>query len=362
MNFRPFLVARAIVVLGAVWFPSLASAQGTGTALVGHAPALNGGTLDGSLQQIFAENVTLNGGVTVTGDLLVPGTPAVRLNGRPVYGGTLDGPGGAAPSAYQVTLNGNVSLRHVVRRSTAPALPTVTAPPISNGTRTVTINSAGQSAGDFATLRHLTLNGNVGQFAIPPGTYGDFTANAGSGFTLGIAGATEASVYNVRQLTLNGPAQLQVLGPVVLNVANGFAANGTLGNSAHPSRLTLNFYSGGVTLNGGCSLHGHVNAPSGSVVINGNSQLIGGVVADRLVLNGGGLFRLQVAPLLNQPPIAAAQSILTNEDIAKPVMLSGTDADGHPLVFAVTTPPLHGALSGTAPALVYTPFANYNGS
>jgi len=73
----------------------------------------------------------------------------------------------------------------------AGALPTVSAPPSPAGTRTVAIDSPGQSTGDFATLRDLTLNGNVGQFSIPAGTYGDFIANSGSGFTLGVAGATQ---------------------------------------------------------------------------------------------------------------------------------------------------------------------------
>ena len=53
-----------------------------GIALVRHAPEISG-TVDGSVQQLLGEGVTLSGGATVTGDLLVPGTPAVRLNGKP---------------------------------------------------------------------------------------------------------------------------------------------------------------------------------------------------------------------------------------------------------------------------------------
>ena len=71
------------------------------------------------------------------------------------------------------------------------ALPTVATPSIPMGTRDVTVNSSGQSVGSFATLRNLTLNGNVGMVTVPPGAYGTLTTNGGSGLTLGTAGATQ---------------------------------------------------------------------------------------------------------------------------------------------------------------------------
>jgi hypothetical protein len=92
-----------------------------GTALVRHAPTLNG-SVDGSIQQMTAENTTLNSGASVTGDLLVPGSPTVQLNGSVNYGGTLDSTGAATPTNYTITLNSGVALRHVVRRTNAVAL------------------------------------------------------------------------------------------------------------------------------------------------------------------------------------------------------------------------------------------------
>lgn len=332
MNVSRVLSVRAVCVAAVLLIPSQALAQTAGTALVRHAPAFNNGTVDGSVQQLLPESVTLNGGVVLTGDLLVPGLPTVRLNGKPAYTGTVDGTGSASPSSHQVTINGNVSLRHVVRRTDAVTLPVVSAPPAPAGTRTVTINAPGQSAGDFATLRHLTLNGNAGQCAIPPGTYGDFTANGGSGFTLGVAGGTQPAVYHFQRLTLNGPAQLQVAGPVIVNVANGFAANGTLGTAAMPSRLTLNVSSGGVTLNGGCNVYGYVNAPNSTVTLNGNSQLIGRLACDRLTINGGGMLRLVEAPPANQPPSVAIASPANGATFTAPAALTlvaaATDSDG----------------------------------
>lgn len=258
------------------------------TALVHHAPDLNGG-LDGSLQVLSGENLTLNGNAWISGDILVSGTPTIRLNGHPTFAGAVDGTGSATPSNYQVMLNGGAVVRYIVRRINPVPMPTVSAPPAPTGTRNVALNSAGQSPGDFATLRNLTLNGNVGDVAIPAGTYGSFIVNGNSSLVLGVAVATTPSVYNLQGLTLNGNGRLKILGPVVVNLAGGVTFNGNLGATGHSDWLTLNVASGGVMLNGNGIAHAVVVAPNGTVTINGNSTLNGTVTADRLTINGNGL-------------------------------------------------------------------------
>jgi endo-1,4-beta-xylanase len=257
----------------------------TTTAVVRHAPSLNG-TLTGSIQVLAAESVTLNGSARVTGDLLVPGTPTIRLNGHPSYGGTVDGTGDESPSGHIVTLNGNAALRHVVRRTDAVTVPAVPVPPDPEGTRDVVLNSPGQSPGDFATLRNLTLNGNAGAVAVPPGTYGSFTGNGGTAFVLGVAGSSQPAVYNLQGLTLNGGSRLEVAGPVVVNVGSGVTVNGGGGAAGNPRWLRLNIAGGGFTVNGSAAVSAFVVAPAGQAVLNG--ALTGGLVADRLVINGGG--------------------------------------------------------------------------
>ncbi len=262
----------------------------TVTALVRRAPSLNGG-LDGSLQLAEPGNVTLGGNAWISGDLLTPGTPTVRLNGAALYGSTLNAGGAADPASYVVTLNGNTALRHVMRRVDATPFPVIPAPPAPAGTRNVSINAAGQSPGDFATLRNLTLNGNAGDLAVPPGTYGAFTVNGSSRLILGITGAVESSVYNLQSLTLNGASRLVLSGPVVLKLAQGTGVSGSINESGSPDWLELEVAAGGVTLNGGVVLNGYVVAPDGTVTINGGTVLSGGIIADQLVINGSG--RLQ---------------------------------------------------------------------
>ncbi|HKB89840.1 MAG TPA: hypothetical protein VKC60_04920, partial [Opitutaceae bacterium] len=216
-----------------------------------------------------------------------------QLNGHPTFVGTKDGLGSATPASATITLNGNAVLRYLVRRTDAIPLATVSAPPAPTGTRDVTLNTSTDSAGDFHTLRNLTLNSNAAARAIPAGTYGNLTANGTSGFILGVDGATTPAIYNLQNLTLNGSSALQVVGPVVLTLANGVTLNGNVGSTAHPGWLTLDIASGGLTLNGNITFDGDVVAPTGTVTINGNSTLTGQVQSDRLTLNGNAL--------LNQP-------------------------------------------------------------
>jgi pectate lyase/pectin methylesterase-like acyl-CoA thioesterase len=258
------------------------------TVLVRHAPIIVS-TVEGSVQMVAAENISLANKATVTGDLLVPGTPSVQLNGNALLAGTLDGPGDAAPANFSVTLSGQSLMRYLVRRIDPVALPAVSASPMPEGTRNVSLTKANQSAGDFATLRNLTLSGNAGLVAVPPGTYGNFSATGNSGFILGVAGATEPAVYNLQNLAINvlpGNAKLLIAGPVIVTLANGTIINGAAGSATNPEWLTLRIASGGLTVSGSNVFSGNVTAPTGIVTLNNGAVLNGSVISDRLTLNG----------------------------------------------------------------------------
>lgn len=263
--------------------------------LVNHMPTING-TVNGSIRVLSPESLTFNGGAVVTQNLYVVGTPTVRTNGKPNFGGTIEGSGSSSPSNYQITLNGNSTLGKLVRKTDPLAMPTVAAPSAPTGTQSITINAANQTITNWAAVRNLTLNGNVGSRVVPPGSYGSFISNGNnSGFTLGVAGSTVPAVYEFQNLTLNGQTKIELLGPVIITVRYGFASNGTMGKATDPSWLTLAIHSGGFTLNSGNGFYGCVLAPNGTVIINGNTQFVGGITADRLTVNGGANL-IQVAP------------------------------------------------------------------
>ncbi|MHC4582561.1 MAG: Ig-like domain-containing protein, partial [Planctomycetota bacterium] len=59
-------------------------------------------------------------------------------------------------------------------------------------------------------------------------------------------------------------------------------------------------------------------------------------------------------------PIANSQSVTVQEDKELPIILTGNDPDGDPLTFAVLRNPAHGALTGKAPNVIYTPDPNFS--
>ena len=302
-------------------------------ALIRHGFDLNG-RIEGSLQLINGETTVFNSSAVLTGDFLVPGSPTLTRNGNSTFGGTVVGSGNAQPTNYSVTLNSNSRLGRLLTRTNPATMLTVAAPPAPTGTRNVTINSSSQSIGDFTTLKNLTLNSNVGNKPIPPGTYGAFTINGGSGLILGTAGSSQPTVYNLATITLNSNSQLQVVGPVILTIGNGLTLSGAMGSSSNPAWLQVKVAAGGVTLNSGSVLYANVTAPTGTVTIN--SVLEGNVTADRLTVNSNGVLRVvqtqidTTAPTLNvQQP---NNGLITN---ASQITVSGTYSDESPTTIRV---------------------------
>jgi hypothetical protein len=71
---------------------------------------------------------------------------------------------------------------------------------------------------------------------------------------------------------------------------------------------------------------------------------------------------LNDGPVQNVLPVADDQNLTTPEDTPLAITLTAFDADGDPLTYSIVTGPLHGTLSGTPPAVTYTPNLNYHGT
>ena len=116
-------------------------------------------------------------------------------------------------------------------------------------------------------------------------------------------------------------------------------------------QLTRSVVAGG----GGASAQGSVRV-EGTV-----GQPVAGTSSGGAFTLGGG-FGFTFAAV-NAPPTAHNQSITTDENAPAVIALTGADEEtpAGSLVFNVTTQPTHGTLSGTAPALTYTPAGGYVG-
>ncbi len=66
--------------------------------------------------------------------------------------------------------------------------------------------------------------------------------------------------------------------------------------------------------------------------------------------------------VINRVPVADTQSVITNEDSAVNITLTGLDLDGDMLAFSLLDSPNYGVLNGDLPYLTYTPNADFNGS
>jgi beta propeller repeat protein len=64
----------------------------------------------------------------------------------------------------------------------------------------------------------------------------------------------------------------------------------------------------------------------------------------------------------NHAPVANNQTVRTDENYAIGITLNATDPDGNSLLYTIVSGPSHGALTGTAPSLIYKPNSNYNGT
>ncbi len=153
--------------------------------------------------------------------------------------GVIQGVESTQPTGYSISISNNAHLRHVITRTNPISLMPIHLPPAPAGTRDVSLTNAGETIGDPATLRHLSISGKAGAVVVPPGTYGRFTASGHTAFVLGVEGATVPSVYNLEELSLSGGSELRVVGPVKLTVKGNVTLVGSSVGAAGRSAATV---------------------------------------------------------------------------------------------------------------------------
>lgn len=313
-------VADPVLANNSVTVATGVGAVGSSTAgvVTYNAPSLSGGVINGSIQQLTGQGVIFNSGTVINGDLLVPGIPTIITNGSPVnFQGMTSGGGAATPTGYNIMLNGGITVRHIVSRTTPVTMPTVASVPSPTGTRSINLNSPSDPIGSFTTLLSINANSGVGNVTVPPGTYGTFSMGSGSGLVLGVAGSTSPVVYNFQNLNINSGCWVSLVGPVIINVANSVNANCNWGVNGCSSWLTVQLPSGGFTLNSGVTIYGSIIAPNGTVIVNGSSYIVGSSISQSFILNSGA-------------------TVTAGADVGVNVVGAGSVQVGNPYTYAVT--------------------------
>ena len=98
---------------------------------------------------------------------------------------------------------------------------------------------------------------------------------------------------------------------------------------------------------------------NGSITVSPTETKIYTITATNL---GGPKTATATVTVVNSAPVADPQLATTDEDTAVLITLTGSDVDGDPLTYQVTTGPTNGTLTGTAPVLTYTPAADWYGT
>jgi hypothetical protein len=155
------------------------------------------------------------------------------------------------------------------------------------------------------------------------GTYGDVTFTGG---TINLPGGTPGNpaVYNVNSLSISGRATLNILGPVVINIACGTSSNPCPGGQAVsigsnvsfnnasfvPGNFTIDYgmsanSAGNVLIKGNTDFFGVINAPNANVQLAGGTNFYGAAIGSSVSVVGGTNFfwdkGLQTPPPLTEP-------------------------------------------------------------
>ena len=189
------------------------------------------------------------------------------------------------------------------------------------------------------------LNGHAGDDITVPITIGDVT-------DLGVISVDFALAYDPSVLTARGATTIGTIAESWGEPYYGVTA----GQIIIPIAGTTPLTGSGILVN--ISFHVDVNASIGSITelnITNADLNEGGVPANSV----NGVFEVVS---LNDPPAANDQSVTTSEDTSVPILLTGSDPDGDPLIYTLVSNPSNGSLSGTAPNLIYTPNSGFSGN
>lgn len=186
---------------------------------------------------------------------------------------------------------------------------------------------------------HANYNGpDSFTFTVNDGALDSATAT----ITLTINPANDAPIANAQTLATNEDAAL----PVTLIAADLDGDTLTYALATQPTHGTLTGTAPSLTYTPHANYHG-----PDSFTFHANDD-----TAD----SNTATITIAINPV-NDAPLATSQTQDVAEDGTALITLAGTDLEANPITFTIVAGPSHGALSGTAPDLIYSPTGDYNG-
>jgi hypothetical protein len=327
-----------------------------------------------------ANQVTINTSGTVTvGSTSVSGTGSTRtvqlssISGDGTVGISLPAntatdlagnhAGAAGPSATATVDNTAptvaISLPSLSTTASGPVTYTITysgANSVTLSASDVTLIGTGSATGTVGVsgsgnaTRMVTISGVTGS--------GTLAISLGAGTASDTAGNTATATGVSTAFAVNTPPTVAVDNATIIVGEGATATNtGTFADADGNATVTLSASVGTVTqVNNAGTWSWNLGTTNGlsdsqTVTITANDGVNAPVTTS---------FTLTVT---NIAPTAIAQSVITLENTATNIVLTASDPGGDSITnWVVTAEPTNGTLGGTAPALIYKPNTNFNGS
>lgn len=314
----------------------------------------NDTNVDGDRLQMIGFTQTANGTMVYNNNGTFTYTPQTNFNGQDSFTYTVsDGNGGTATGTVIITVT-----------------PVNDAPVVHNEAVSTNVGTAV----DITVLANDVDDNVLMVVSVTQGVYGmvAITANGTVQYTptpsfLGQDSFTY-TVSDSRGGTATGTITVTVAYPPV-------AVGDTVQAAEDTVAITGNVLANDTDTNsGGLRVRGFTPATNGVVIYNGDGTFTYIPKAnfngtDRFtytVTDSIGLFAAATVTVIvtavNDAPVAKDLSVTTEPDTVVTITLTGSDADGDPLIFAIATGPVWGSISGTVPFLTYTPNANFVGT
>lgn len=258
---------------------------------------------------------------------------------------------GADSFTFQASNGAASNVATVSITVSAPPAPTPTNQTVNTAYQTakaITLSATGSGTITFAVATqpsHGTLTGTAPSVIYTPAT-GFFGADS---FTFT---ATNPGGSATGTITLNVAPPPPVAQNVTATVANGT-----------PTPITL------LATGGGTLTYAVVTAPvhgsytlSGAVVTYTPANGYVGSDSFTFTASNGSLSNVAIVSITVNPAPPVANSAMVNASFNTPTTISLTATGIGALTYQIVTAPAHGTLSGTAPAVTYTPTAGYSGA